>query len=117
VLIALFDDVPLDRGPTYIAPESIREVSRTLAASPDGVDFVNRSTAVQVMTRCEERVALTGKVGDLYVMHPFMLHSSSPNPSGSIRWMSNPVIYTHEPLRFDAPASPVEELVVRALRD
>ncbi|MEM9074881.1 MAG: tetratricopeptide repeat protein, partial [Myxococcota bacterium] len=46
VLIALFDDVPLDRGPTYIAPESIREVSRTLAASPDGVDFVNRSTAV-----------------------------------------------------------------------
>lgn len=116
VLVVLFDDVELDRGPTYIAPESIREVARELAKGP--VDFADRAAAARIMQRCRRRVPLTGEVGDVYVLHPFMLHSSSPNPSGRIRWMSNPVLFMREPLRFRAPApSPVEELVVRALRD
>ncbi len=116
VLVVLFDDVEIDRGPTYIAPESIREVAREMANGE--VDFVDRTSAARIMQRCRRLVPLIGDVGDVYVLHPFMLHSSSPNPSGRIRWMSNPVLFMREPLRFHSPApSPVEEVVVRALRD
>jgi hypothetical protein len=51
-------------------------------------------------------------------MHPLMMHSSSPNRSGRIRWMGNPMVYLNAPLdpfRPVAELSPVELAIHRAI--
>ena len=35
--------------------------------------------------------------------HPFMLHTSSPNPSGVPRFITNPVSVLKEPMQFNRP--------------
>jgi hypothetical protein len=115
--IALFDRLLPSSGNTWLVPDSIPRVARILAAHPEGVDFVadrgNRITA-----ECERFHEVVGEAGDILLMHPFMMHSGSPNRSGRIRWMSNPMVYLNEPLdpfRPDPELSPVERAIQRAL--
>ena len=116
LLVLLFSDVGPRMGATAIAPESVAEVARHLAARPKGVDFVAQDAGDEVMASCKERVFLEGLAGDAYLLHPLMMHSVAPNPSGKIRWMANPILFLHGSLKASGvQLTPVEEAIARAV--
>ena len=43
----------------------------------------------------------TGEVGDVVLIHPFMLHSASSNVSGKARFITNPAVSLTEPLNLN----------------
>lgn len=52
------------------------------------------------MTRDEAFVELTGLVGDVYLLHPFMLHSASQNLRRDIRIITNPPVALKKPFEY-----------------
>jgi len=62
---------------------------------------------------------LFAKAGDLYIIHPYMLHTSSANHSGQPQVMSNPPVVLKKSLRLDrkrANLSLLEETTLHFLR-
>lgn len=106
VCIALFDKLLPNSGNTWLALDSVPLVARELAAHPEGVDFVNERGHT-ITGRCTRFHEITGDVGDVFLLHPLMMHSASRNRSGRIRWMANPMVYVEQPLD---PFRPVDEL-------
>jgi hypothetical protein len=116
LIVLLFSDIGPRMGATIIAPDSVEIVSQAIASTESGVDFVARDATDRVMQASSTRKFLEGKTGDAYLLHPFMMHSASPNPSGIIRWMSNPILFLDAELRTSGPdLSPVEESIRRAI--
>ena len=114
--LVLLGDVAPGGGATYVAPESVGILARELASAPEGLDLVDETIGRQVSRRCRTFIELHGRAGDVFLLHPFMLHSPSTNASGRVRWLANPMFYVREPLRFEAPAaSPVEAKVIAEL--
>lgn len=72
-----------------------------------------------LIAQCTSFVETTGRLGDVVLMHPYMLHAVSQNHRGTARFITNPPIALKEPMRFDRPApaeqSPVERAVLHAL--
>jgi hypothetical protein len=73
----------------------------------------------ELIAQCSTFVETTGRLGDVVLMHPYMLHAVSQNHRGTARFITNPPIALREPMRFDrddpAEHSPVERAVLRAL--
>jgi hypothetical protein len=72
----------------------------------------------EIIAQCSRFVEVTGETGDVVLHHPFMLHTSSPNPSGVPRFITNPVSVLKEPMNFnraDGSYSPVESAILRHL--
>ncbi len=95
-------DVVHHGGPTYIATDSVPVVAKFLAQHPEGVlpkefDFMG------LVGQCSEFEEATAEAGDVYLLHPFLLHASSQNPLRLIRIITNPPVHLNEPLRFDRP--------------
>ena len=103
-------------GGTFIAPDSIKHVARYLADHPEGV---NGGSCAALIDRCEEFVEVTGEVGDYILLHPYMLHASSNNHSGNVRFMTNPPVVLREPLDLNrenpADFSLIERATLHAL--
>lgn len=60
----------------------------------------------------------TGSVGDVYLLHPLMLHSASKNLLRIPRVITNPPVSLKEPFRFDREDESEYSLVERkTLRD
>jgi hypothetical protein len=117
VCIALFDRLLPSSGNTWLALDSVPLVARELAAHPEGVDFVNERGRA-ITGRCARFHEVTGEAGDIFLLHPLMMHSASRNRSGRIRWMANPMVYLEQPLnpfRPTAELSLVELAIVRAI--
>ena len=73
----------------------------------------------ELIHQCSDFIELTGRTGDVVLLHPYILHSASNNPSGRPRFITNPNVSLAEPMNFnrDDPAdhSLVELAVLRAL--
>jgi ectoine hydroxylase-related dioxygenase (phytanoyl-CoA dioxygenase family) len=70
----------------------------------------------ELIAQCSTFVETTGRLGDVVLMHPYMLHASSQNHRATARLITNPPIALREPMRFDRDEhSPVERAVLRAL--
>ena len=108
-------------GGTFAACDSVAPVARLLAAHPEGVSPGGAPEASfgSLIHQCREFVELTGRVGDVALIHPYLLHASSQNLSGKARFITNPPVMLREPMRFDRPDpadfSPVERAVLRGL--
>jgi hypothetical protein len=93
--IVLFSDVKVGGGGTYIVPDAIPIMAKHLYAHPEGVmpdmsvvkDVVGSKkefdhgfyqNAIRTIPR-ENFVTATGKAGDVYLLHPLMVHSGVPN--------------------------------------
>lgn len=125
--IALWDDVDHRGGPTYIACDSVGVVARYLAAHPEGMnpdprmqpEFGPGFPFPELIRACSDFREATGRAGDVYLLHPFMLHTQSPNLLGRARFITNSPVYFRAPMRFDRERpedhSPVELAVLRAL--
>ena len=111
-------DVVHHGGPTYIATDSVPVVAKFLAEHPEGVlpggfDFPG------LIGQCREFEEATAEAGDVYLLHPFLLHAASQNPLRVIRIITNPPVHLREPMQFNranpADFSPVERGVLAAL--
>ena len=87
-------------------------------AHPDGIES-GTSDFPSIIRKYKDFRELVGKAGDLYLIHPYMLHASSTNHSGRPRVMSNPPVVLKEPLRLNSKRtdlSLLEETTLRFLR-
>lgn len=105
-------------GPTYIATDSVPVVSKFLAARPEGVlptEFDFRD----LLSQCHEFEEAVGEAGDVFLLHPYVLHAASQNILRRIRIITNPPVHLNEPMNFNredrADFSPIELAVLRGL--
>jgi hypothetical protein len=116
--IVLWTDVLSQGGGTFVATDSVGVVARFLADRPEGV-LPDELQQTPLIRQCHDFVELTGKQGDVVLMHPFVLHATSQNVLRAQRLITNPPLSLREPLRFDredaAESSPVERAVLRGL--
>ena len=115
--LMLWSDIEPKGGGTFLARDSVPVVARYLAARPEGVR-PPRLAIRELMTECRDFVEITGRVGDVVLLHPFVLHAASSNPSGRPRFLTNPPIALKRPMKFRrvrGAYSPVEESVLRGL--
>lgn len=120
LIVVYYTDVGEKGGGTYIAPDSIGVVARYLAERPEGVRPTEFPTGENSLTRqCRDFREVTGKAGDVFLLHPYMLHASSRNHSPVARLMTNPCIHLNTPLVFNrtdgSRTSPVEQAVLNGL--
>lgn len=106
------DVVPMGGG-TFIAPDSIKVVARYLADHPEGIDPQHGGFG-QLISECHEFEEVTGETGDFIILHPFMLHASSNNHSGRVRFMTNPPVVLKEPMNLNRDDPGEFSLIERA---
>ncbi|MFN3652334.1 MAG: phytanoyl-CoA dioxygenase family protein [Armatimonadota bacterium] len=115
--LMLWSDLQPKGGGTFLARDSVPVVARYLAERPEGVRPA-RLEVRRLMAECRDFVEVTGRVGDVVLMHPFMLHAASPNHSGRPRFLTNPPLALKRPMSFRRARSrysPVEAAVLRGL--
>ena len=122
--VPIFSDIQPRSGGTFIATDSIRPVAELLTKHTAGL----HPDSVQgwgylipgLVEQCSEFKELTGEAGDMVLLHPYMLHRVSVNPSRRPRFIANAALVLKAPMRFSRLAgetySLVELAVLRALR-
>jgi hypothetical protein len=116
LLFVLWSNIAPGEGATEVAPAATADILQFLAQHPEG------RTSAQIPTRdfvgaTYERVFLTGRAGDAWLLHPCTAHQSTPNPNSPPRLISNPVVALRAPLRLadNATPTPLEKLTLRLL--
>ena len=99
-----------------VCPDAIPKIARWLYQNPDGVsprmqvrsdpDFGrerNLEFYRELARSCEDSsfVEATGKVGDVFLMHPLMMHCATSNALRRVRIITNPPVNLREPHCFD----------------
>ncbi|MDF2441171.1 MAG: hypothetical protein JWN98_2155 [Abditibacteriota bacterium] len=115
--LVIWSDIEPRGGGTFVARDSVPAVSRFLAQHPAGV-LPNQFPTQELIDQCHDFIEVTGRTGDVVLLHPFMLHASSQNHLKVPRFLTNPPVHLKEPMQFnrtDAAYSPVEQAVLNAL--
>lgn len=115
LVFVLWTDVGPHSGPTRILPESVAAVARFLARHPEGVEQM-QIPADAIAKQCRRHVDVTGDAGDVWLLHPFMVHGSLPcSGRAPRRIISNPVPRRSAPLCLSqATLAPVEQAILDA---
>ncbi len=120
--IVVWSDILPRSGGTFVATDSVPLVARHLAQHPEGIRPGRDSpisTGSHLIGECKEFMEITGNAGDVVLLHPFILHASSQNPSGRPRFITNPTVILNEPMNFNRENledhSLVEQAVLNAL--
>ena len=116
--IIIWKDIEPMSGGTFVACDSILHVARLLQENPQGFR-PGEFNFKPIIEQCTDFVEVTGEAGDVVLLHPFVLHSASRNPSGRPRFITNPPVAFKEPMNFnrDDPEdfSLVELAILRGL--
>lgn len=103
-VIVLFNDILPRGGGTYISPDGIASVVKHLHDHPGGLSSFEQdpdgSRSICNIQTCKDFVELTGKAGDVILLHPFMPHSASKNHLRIPRFITNPPVTLKEPLNL-----------------
>ena len=115
--IPLFTDVLPQGGATFIAADSVPVVARFLAAHPEGV-LPDGFDIKALLAECKDFREATGDAGDVYLLHPYLLHAVGQNVLQRPRAITNLCYELREPMnlhRADGDYSPIEAAVLRGL--
>jgi len=116
--LVLWSDVRHQGGATFVAADSVGPVARYLAQHPEGV-LPSEFPYADLVGQCTDFVEATGSFGDVFLIHPYVLHAKAQNVLRLPRIITNPPVTLAEPMRFDRPDaadfSLVERAVLRAL--
>ena len=111
LLVVLYSDIAPGGGGTLLACDSPPRVARRLLQGE--ADFTGKDEAASLVRKCSDFEEVTGRAGDILLLHPFLLHSPTTNRSDVVRVLANPMIRVNSPLHF-APeseaTSPLEEI-------
>ncbi|KAI0123141.1 hypothetical protein BJ170DRAFT_703920 [Xylariales sp. AK1849] len=133
--IPLWTDVPPGGGGTMLCPRGIDVIARYLYEHPEGVTPLISTRAENPKLeeekygyKCFNKLAASmpdeafveaiGVVGDIYLLHPLILHSATNNQLRTVRVITNPPIRMTEPFmldREDGNYCPMEKKILRAL--
>ncbi len=114
--VVLWTDVEPRGGGTFLAPDSVPLVARYLADHPEGVlpmGFPYR----EIKSQCRDFVEATGRAGDVYLMHPFLMHSFSRNWTRNPRVITNPPTHLGEPMKFNRENPADQTIIERVILD
>jgi hypothetical protein len=117
--VVLFSDLYPQGGGTFVLCDSVAPITRHLAAHPEGVEPAKFPIRDVLQTGRDFR-EITGNAGDVFLIHPFMMHASSYNHRPEARLMINPNVKIRQPMRFDRRSdgsaySVVEKAMLRVL--
>lgn len=135
LVIPLFTEIKPSGGGTMICPAAIPKIAKELYDHPEGVspymvpraDNPDWSLKPSLSYYCDVAKSMpdeaffeaTGKVGDVYLLHPLMMHSASNNKLRAFRVITNPPVSMKEPFVFGRedgiPMSIVEKYTLAAL--
>jgi hypothetical protein len=118
LVVPLWTDVVDGGGPTALCPGSVATVAKWLFDHPEGCnpDMVPRSDPrfdntygshfgwATDVARANGRFDLAaGKVGDVFLLHPFLIHSTTRNEKRLFRAITNSKTSLKEPYRLHRP--------------
>ncbi|HEY6279821.1 MAG TPA: phytanoyl-CoA dioxygenase family protein [Streptosporangiaceae bacterium] len=119
-LLALYllTDVEPDGAPTRLRPGSHLDVPPLLApAGQAGLDATEAGQAAARASRHRPTALATGRAGDVFLCHPFLVHAASwPHRGQFPRMIAQPAVALHSEFPLAGPASPVEQAILAALR-
>jgi hypothetical protein len=106
LMLFLFSDVGEHDAPTRIRVGSHLDVPAALA--PAGATGMYFGDVTPLLANLHQRkLALaTGRGGDVYLCHPFLVHAADRHRGTVPRFVSQPALFWREPLDLDAPADP-----------
>jgi hypothetical protein len=123
LVLFLLTDVDDRSAPTRILKGSHLDVPRVLApVGEEGISFAHVASRLPRSTFNRQRVLATGKAGDVYVCHPFLVHAASwPHRGRQARMIAQPGVGIREPFALREEAAegdvcPVEAAILRGLR-
>lgn len=91
LLLFLFSDVGPDDAPTRIRAGSHQDVARLLEpAGEAGMTFMELAPLAESATVHRPVAHATGRAGDVYLCHPFVVHSAQPHHGSEPRFMAQP---------------------------
>ena len=99
LVLVIWSDIKPKSGGTFFIPDSVDHIIKFLYQHPEGV---NHNYGWNCFAKdCSDFRELTASAGDIVILHPFMLHARSNNPSGRIRYMNNKCVSLWEPFNFN----------------
>ncbi|SNS19935.1 Phytanoyl-CoA dioxygenase (PhyH) [Actinomadura meyerae] len=113
LMLFLFSDVSEDDGPTRIRVGSHLDVPPILEpAGAAGVPFMELAGKAEAATEHRPLALATGRAGDVYLCHPFLVHAAQAHRGTRPRFMAQPPLLPSGPL---PAASPVRVAIERGL--
>ena len=116
--LVCWTDVKPRNGATFVATDSVPHVARCLADHPEGL-LPSELPCQELIRKCSRFAEAVADAGDVYLLHPYILHAASQNEARRPRVITNPPIQLKQPMNFNradpAAHSPVEQAVLRAL--
>jgi hypothetical protein len=118
LMLFLYSDVGPDDAPTAIRVGSHRAVPKVLAEyGSDGAPWMPVCERVVPATEECEVITATGHIGDVYLCHPFVVHSATAHRGAVPRFMAQPPLEPTGELDLAAQhPSPVAAAVLDGMR-
>jgi hypothetical protein len=114
----LFSDVGPDDAPTRLILGSHRYAAAVLApAGDDGLPGGTVAARLAPSVLCRQAATATGQAGDVYLCHPFIVHTATwPHRGTTPRMMAQPGVAVPDGFRIDgSDPSPVARAIVAGL--
>ena len=118
LMLFLFSDVGEDDAPTRIRVGSHLALPKLLEPFGEaGAEYRDYAEMVDLTADLPQALA-TGRAGDVYLCHPFLVHAAQPHRGREPKFMAQPPLYPQQPFSLDRPDgdySPVETAILRGL--
>ena len=119
LMLFLYSDVTEIDAPTRIRKGSHADIARILHPKGDrGMAFMEVASELDSLPVREEVLA-TGRAGDVYLCHPFLVHAAMPHSGTNPKFMAQPPLILKDQLVIEdgnVSYSPVEEAIRQALK-
>jgi len=119
LMLFLFTDVDEDNAPTRIRAGSHVDVPQVLTPYGErGASIFTFAREVDEASAHRPIAFATGRPGDVYLCHPFLVHAAQPHHGSRPRFMAQPPLHPAvdpDPERADGAYSPVERAIRRGL--
>ncbi|WUH94787.1 phytanoyl-CoA dioxygenase family protein [Streptomyces sp. NBC_00433] len=119
LMLFLFTDVTEDNAPTRIRVGSHLDMPALLAPYGEaGASILGIAPAMVAATDHRPEVLATGRAGDVFLCHPFLVHAAQPHHGTQPRFLAQPPLHPAVPLELDRPDgaySPVESAIRQGL--
>lgn len=117
LMLFLFSEVGPDDAPTRVRVGSHLDVPALLAPGGDeGRDWMELCAEAVPASEHRPTALATGTVGDVYLCHPFLVHSAQPHRGRQPRFVAQPPLHARTPLDLDeADPPPVARSVLNGL--
>lgn len=118
LMLFLFSDVTEIDAPTVLKIGSHLDVAQILEKEGDnGLSFTELAQRLEVVKNREETIA-TGKAGDVYLCHPFLVHRAQDHHGSNPKFMAQPSLMTKQDFNIFRSAellSPVEIAIIKGI--